>query len=778
MSSSDTPLSIDPGPNSPGKAMVERQAGLPYPTYPTQSPVYEDPAEGDGLDLRELWQVILKRRWTIVVFTLLVVAAAVIASYLMTPIYRASLTLQIDREDIKVVNIEEVAPMDGAANSLDYLQTQYELLKSRSLAERVVDKMGLADKEPEATSPTLMSQIKSWLYGFFQGDATANEANSGPEADRMSQVARRDASVSSILEGLTVSPVRNSRLVKIYYDSPDPALAAAVLNALARSYIDLNLERRFEATTYARNFLQERLQQVKARLEESEQELVDFSRREEIVSVDQKESVIAANLAAAGTALIDAEKKRIAAESLYRQMQANPSEGLTQVLESKIIQNLKQKKAELDAEYQDNLSEYKPAYPSMVQLRNRIKQIDSAINTEVANIRMAITSEYESAKAEEVALRSKLDQMKQEVLSLQSRSIPLQVLRRESDTNRQLYDGLLQRYKEVGVAAGVGTNNISVVDDAKVPDFPYKPSLKRNGLIALVLGLLGGVGLAFLLERLDDTFHRPEDLERMLDLPMLGVVPAISPQRGDDRSVALSGHDDPRSAFAEAYRSIRTSLQFSTASGVPRVITVTSAMPGEGKSTTAISLAIQFAQAGKQTLLVEADLRKPSLHRALKLDNSSGLTNYLAGGELQPVDIALPTHVPNLFAIPAGPIPPSPAELLASSRMIELLDLAAEKFDQVIVDSPPLLGLADALIIGNLCEGTVLTVEMGGTPRGYVMGAVKRLRSARVPLIGAVLTKMQARAGSYGYHGNYYYYTNGASYYGEDASGPTRKLSA
>ena len=240
--------------------------------------------------------------------------------------------------------------------------------------------------------------------------------------------------------------------------------------------------------------------------------------------------------------------------------------------------------------------------------------------------------------------------------------------------------------------------------------------------------------------------------------------------------MALVGHDDPRSAFAEAYRSVRTALQFSTASGVPRLLTVTSAMPGEGKTTTALSLAIQFAQAGKRTLLIESDLRKPSLHRALQLDNQTGLTNYLAGGGAQPADIAKSTHIPHLFAIPSGPLPPNPAELLSSARMMELLGLAAEKFDQVILDSPPLLGLADALIIGNLCEGTLLTVEMGNTPRGYALGALKRLRGARVHVLGAILTKLEARAGAYGYYRSYYYYHTG--YYGEAAPPDAKKLPA
>ena len=721
---------------------------------PREQTLFEGDPEEDTLNLRELWQVILKRRWTILVFTLIVVTAVVTATYLMTPIYRADLTLQIDREDIKIMQMGEVSPTEGGGwGSQDYYQTQYELLKSRSLALRVINQLGLADLPPPPPSP--LAQFKQWLADWLP---KTDDAKPEPPSEN----ARIEGLINGFLGALTVEPVRNSRLVKLHYDSPDPKQAAAILNAVAKSYISLNLERRFDATTYARKFLQERLQQVKVKLEESERGLVGFSRQEQIFTVGDKESIVGQNLEATNAALGEAEKRRIAAEAVYRQVLGTRGQGLSQVLDSKIIQDLKQSKAKLEAQYQDNLSIYKPAYPTMVQLRNQIGQVDSMIDQEIGNIRAAITANYEAAKAEEALLHANLDQLKQDVLALQDRSIQFNILRREVDTNRQLYDGLLQRFKEVGVAAGVGTNNISIVDEAKAPSFPYKPRLRLNAMLALVLGLLGGIGLAFLFEHLDDTFRRPEDLEKLLGLPVLGMIPTAKRERGDERAMALIGHDDPRSAFAEAYRSVRTALQFSTVSGVPRLLTVTSAMPGEGKTTSALSLAIQFAQAGKRTLLIEADLRKPSIHQALKLDNQTGLTNYLAGGEVHPADITRPTLIANLFAIPSGPLPPNPAELLSSGRMVELLTLAAEKFDQVVLDSPPLLGLADGLIIGNLCEGTLLTVEMGSTPRGYVQGAFKRLREARVPVLGTLLTKLETQLG--GYH-SYYYYQ--ASYYGE-----------
>lgn len=747
----------------PPKALVERNPSTPAPSTLPEPHSTEVDSNEDEIDLRELWQIIVKRRGTIILFTLLVMVAVITGSFLLTPIYRASLTLQIDREDIKIVKIEEVAPVETSSSGQDYYQTQYELLKSRTLAERVINQLGLAELP---TPPSLIGEIKQWTMSWLPQTSQTDRTSSDS--------ARMENTIQGFLASLSVEPVRNSRLVKLHYHSPDAKLATTILNTLVTHYININMERRFDASTYARNFLQERLQQVKLKLEDSERQLVGFARKEQIVNVDDKQNIVSQSLTTTSAALTQAEAKRAAAEANYRQMLNVKNHGLTQILDNKSIQALKETKAKLEAQYQNDLSIYKPAYPTMVQLRGQINKIDTLINQEVDNIRSAITSNYNASKSEEALLRSRMEQIKQEVLALQDRSIQFNILRREVDTNRQLYDGLLQRFKEVGVAAGIGTNNIAVVDEAKEPIFPYKPNIKLNALIALALGLLGGIGLAFLFERLDDTFKRPEDLEKLLSLPVLGVIPLTRQMNSDGRPIALVGHDDPRSAFAEAYRSVRTALQFATISGIPRLLTITSAMAGEGKSTTVLSLAIQFAQAGKRTLLIESDLRKPSLHRSLDLDNQIGLTNYLTGGA-QPADIAKPTHIPNLFAIPSGPLPPNPVELLSSARMVELLSLAAEKFDQVVVDSPPLLGLADALIIGNLCEGTLLAVEMGGTPRGYVLGALKRLRGARVHVLGAILTKLESRAGAYGYYRSYYYYHT--DYYGEKLPA-SNKLSA
>ncbi|MBK8507143.1 MAG: polysaccharide biosynthesis tyrosine autokinase [Candidatus Competibacteraceae bacterium] len=741
------------------QSLIERAASRINPAIAYGPRVEASEPENDGIDLRELWRVIVNRRGTIIFFTLSLLLLVWAVVYLMTPTYRASLTLQIDREDLRVVKIEEVTPAETTGTSLDYYPTQYELLKSRNLAQRVIDQLNLGDRLPEQS---VLSSIKRWLATQFKG---LNNYIIGKKAEPPPQAAHAAVVMQAFSNALVVDPVRNSRLVKLYYNSVEPELAASVLNTLAKAFVDLNLERRFEASQYARNFLQERLQQIKAKLEDSEREMVEFATKQGIVNVsgDENKDIVAQRLADLNIGLAAVEKQRIGAEAVYRKMLDTRGHGLSQVLDSKIIQDLKDSKAKLEAQYQENLKIYKPAYPIMVQLRGQIDQTNRQIEQEVANIRGAITTTYEAAKTEESLLRTKLDQIKGDVLNLQGHNIQLSILRREADTNRELYNGLLQRYKEIGAAAGIGTNNISVVDEATPPIFPYKPNLPLYTLLALVIGLMGGIGLAFLREHFDDTFKQPEEIEKLLGLSVLGFIPWIQRKRGETRPVALMSNDKPGSPLAEAYRSLGATLVFSTSSGMPRSLAVTSATIGEGKSTSVVNLGIQFARAGKKVLLIDADLRNPVLHRLFEINNDVGLTNLLTGDQARSANIAKSTQVPDLFVITSGPMAPNPAELLAGSKMVDLLALASEKFDQILVDSPPVMGLADALILGNLCDGTLLSIDMNHTRRDYIRAACKRLRGARVHLIGVLLTKIQAHYGTYSYYHDSNYYSGVAS---------------
>jgi capsular exopolysaccharide synthesis family protein len=736
------------------RALVERRETLPS-TDVVREWMMEEEEEQGSINLRHYWAVIMRRKWTVLTFMAIVMVAGWTATYLQTPIYRATGTLQIEPEE-KIIQYQEATPGQSQSwDSYEHMKTQLEILRSRAVAERVVTEMNLTE-HPLFNAPPKKSGLSRFLP--WLGD----DARARTEAPRETTVALSDKirGVSGVVQGgLSVEQVGDSRLVRISFSSPDAKLAADVVNSITTVFINMNLARRIESTSYAKTFLQDRLQQVQAKLEDSEKKLVDFARQQELVKTgnkDEQDNVDTQVLQTYTAALTQAQQDRIKAESLYNSLQGASIEGLPEVMENDVVKSLKERKTKLEAEYREGLKIYKPAYPKMQQLESQIEETRDAINAEIQNVKALIKARYQAALAQETSLMAKQRESKMGILSEQERSIQYNILKREVDTNRELFEGLLQRLKEIGVGGGVGTNNISVVDRAEVPGGPFTPNPQKNLMMALLIGLLGGIGLAFFFEHLDDTIKAAEELEQLLGLPVLGVIPFSRTQTGGK---LFQENFDTRSHFAEAHRSLRTALQFSTPEGMPKVLMITSTSMGEGKSTTALSLAMQIAQAGKKVLIIDSDLRKASLHANLELDNQTGLTNYLAG-DAKPVDITSTTEVPNLYAIPSGPLPPNPAELIGSSKMVALLSLAAEKFDAVIVDGPPVLGLADAPLLGSIADATILVVEVGGTRRDFAKGAVKRLRSTRTHLIGGVLTKMRSRGHTYDYYysGHYYQY--------------------
>jgi capsular exopolysaccharide synthesis family protein len=400
----------------------------------------------------------------------------------------------------------------------------------------------------------------------------------------------------------------------------------------------------------------------------------------------------------------------------------------------------------------------------MQQLARRIAEVEARIKEEAGAYGIAAHAEYEAARANESLLREQVAALQSELLDLQGRSVQFNILKRESDTNRQLYDALLQRYKEIGVAGGGASNNVSMVDPA-LPGYRFKPDISRSALIGLLVGLMLSFALAFLLERLDETIKTPEDIERHLRLPVIGIVPKVSESTIDAMA------EDTRSSFSEAYRSLRTGLQYATEAGAPKILLVTSAVAGEGKSTTALMLARKFAQLGVKVLLIDADLRKPSLHKRLNVDNGMGLSEYLAG-ETDGPDMFKSTTQANLTVVTSGATPSNPAELLAAAQFRSLLTLAAHTFDQVIIDGPPLLGLADVPIIANAADGTLIAIEAGLARIGVLRGAMKRLFAVRARITGALLVKYDPKAAGYGYgHGYGYGYSDYYYHYSDSSDG-------
>lgn len=698
----------------------------------------------EAFDVAEYWRLLVKHRFLIGGAFLAALVIGVAVTLLTTPIYTATATIQIEQATANIVDVEEVSPAESAYSAEEFFQTQYGLIKSRSLAERVVESLGLA------TSDRFIEQM----------GGSAPSANEGTAAARVN--ARRDAAVSLIQENLGVSPVRGSRLVNISFNSPSPQLSAQIANAVAENFIQSNLDRRFESSAYAREFLEDRIAQTKARLEDTERQLVAYAAAQQIINVSEgdeangaTQSLVGTNLSALNAALAQATAARVAAEERWRQASSSPLLSLTDVLQNQTVQRLTEERARLDAQYQQNASVYQPDWPAQQQLRAQIDELDRQINSVAQGILNSIRGQYVVAANQERSLQNRVNGLKGEVLDLRSRSIQYNILERELDTSRTLYEGLLQRYKEVGVTGTLASNNISVVDDAEVPDAPSKPQLLLNLAIAVLLGLGLGVGAAFLIEALDESLGTPEDVEAKLNIPVLGVVPLLD--KGQSPSEALA---DVRSAFSEAYYSLRTALQFSTPDGAPASLLVTSSRPAEGKSTTAFALALNLARLDKKVLLVDGDLRNPSMHRMVGVDNDKGMSNLLSGSDdLRAV--ATPTKHQNLDFVACGPLPPNPAELWGGDRFRRVLEQARAEYDHVVIDGPPVLGFADAPLLASAVSGTIFVLEAHGTRRAQAKGALKRLSVRNSRLIGGVLTKFNTKKTQYGGYDYAYDYNYG-----------------
>lgn len=707
-----------------------------------------EPAEKE-IDLLEYWRIILKRKWTVLGAFAIVLLTGLMATLLTTPIFRATAVVQIERQSMRVVNVPGVDPVE-APYDREFYETQFQLLQSRSMAEKVV--AGLDPDDPVFAvmgAPTPWRKLVDMVMG--RPPATQNSQDSK---------AKRAQLVGLVRGGLSIEPVANSRLARIHFDSPDGGLCARVANAIAESFIHSNMERRIDTSSYAKEFLEDRLEQVKIKLQDSEKALAEFATRERFVNIGERETLLSSDLGSLNAALMSAKQERINAEAQLKQGQGISAMSHPLMMENAGVQTLRTMRAKLAADYQEKLLTFKPAYPLMQQLKSQMTELDKQLEAEVQLVRVGITSAYEAARAKEAMLQEQVNQLTDQVLSVQSRSTDFTVLEREVETSRQLYDALLQRYKEIGITSNVDANNISIVDSALPPGAPYKPDMRRNLTTAAVAGLMLGILLAFVFEFLDDTLKRPDEIEKHLGIAVLGIIPKLDGQSPEEAAA------DPRSGFSESYRSVRTSLQFATEDGVPKCLLVTSPSASEGKSTTAISLARNFAQLGRRVLLIDGDLRNPSLHKILGSDNSVGLSNYLAGG-IKPSAAIKPTKTLRLTFIPSGPLPPNPAELLAGPKMVSLLTLAMEKFDQVVIDGPPIMGLADSPILSNLSSGTLLVIEAGGSRVAIAKAALKRLLGARAHVVGALLTKFDARIGGYGY-GGAYNYSHYYSYGGND----------
>lgn len=697
----------------------------------------------DVTAIRHYLRIAMRWRYVILGITAGFLLLGLVVTLLMTPKFTASTTIEILRESSQVTNIQSVERETSVADQ-EFYQTQYSLLESRSLSERVATQLRLID------DPAFYER-----FGYTDDNpAFALVNNRYPAAGR---VERRRVAGEILRNHVTISPTHLSRLVDIRFTSPSAPFSASVTNAWADAFIQINLERKLQATSYGRNLLERQLGQQKERLDQSQRQLVDYASRERIINLPSQQgangttserSIVADDLASLNTALSESTAERIAVEARYRA--AGRSGASTEALRNQAINSLRQRRAELAADYQKLMTQFEPGYPAAKAIQSQISQLDRSITSEEGRVSGSLEADYRSAVERENGLKSRVEQLKGSYLDLRRRSIQYNIFQQEVDTNRALYEGLLQRYKEIGVAGGVGINNISVVDPADIPQLPSSPHLLINMIIALLAGVGIGAGVAFALEQMDEAISDPSEVERVLGLPLLGAVPKVSGQTPKEALL------DRKSDMVDAYLAIQTNLAFTTEHGVPRSLSVTSTRPAEGKSTTALALATMLARAQKKVILVDGDMRSPSIHHLGGVTHDHGLSNFLTG---QDSIEAMTFFMSDLgfTAMSAGPIPPNAAELLTGSRLTILIDRLLETYDHVVFDSPPVMGLADAPLIAGKVEGVVFAVESHGIRSTQVKTAINRLTSANAHIFGSVLTKFESRKSHYGYDYGYGY---------------------
>ena len=723
---------------------------------PGRSPFYSSPAPHESA-LGEYARVLIKRKWIVVTCLAVIFSVVAIASLRMTKIYEASGTIEINKPDASL-NFQ-----NSATFSLDYydpteLETEIQILQSDLLALQVIRELNM-DRRPE----------------FTGGNAPEASSDLAPDPLQVDP-ARASALLGGFKANLRVGLKPNSRIIELHYRSSDPQMAASVINTLMQTYVENNLKSRFESTMQASDWLQKQLVDMQMKVETSQEKLVRYQKEHEILGIDEKQNIITEKLDELNKELTAAESERMDKESFYRLVEAGDPDAIASSAGasdsgsgaqsgSGLLENLRAKQADIKIQAADLNTQFGPSYPKLAQLNNQLKEIDAQIQSEMKKIAAKVRGQYMTALQRENLLRDALEKQKQEANKLNESAIDYNLLKRDAETYRTLYEGLLQKLKEAGVSAGLKSNNFRIVDSARPPSYPIEPNIPRNLGFALLLGLASGVGLAFLLEGLDNTIRTTEQAQMISGLAPLGMIPLGSKSARDGanpkrlviatskEAVELVTQVRPQSQMAESYRALRTSLLLSNLGAPPKVIMVTSALPQEGKTTTSINTAVVLAQKDVRVLLIDADLRRPSIHKTLGMGPRTGLSNVLTGSTTLERAITHTPILPNLFVLPAGTPPPNPAELLASSNMRDVLNQLREQYDHIVVDTPPALSVTDAVALSQRADAVVLVIRSGQTTKPALRRARDVLTRVNAKVVGVLLNAVDLSSPDY-----YYYY--------------------
>ncbi len=720
--------------------------------YPELAP--HESAIGDHV------RVLLKRKWTVLACLVTVFSVVGIASLKMTPVYEANGSIAINKPDSSLGNFN-----NSPTFNLDYydpteIETEVKILQSDLLALQVVKDLAL-DRRPE-----------------FGGKAAPPSPSLDLAPDPLqADPSRTSALISNFRGNLKVALAPNTKIIEVHFRSADKVLAANVVNKLMEDYTENNFKSRFDSTMQAEEWLKNQLVDLQMKVENSQEKLVRYQKEHEILGIDEKQNITTAKLDELNKALTAAESERMNKESVYRLVQSGDADTVASAataLEaagsgtqsaSSLLEGLRTKEADLKIQAAELNTQFGPSYPKLAQVNNQLKEIDAQILLETRKVAGKIRGQYLAAVQRENMLHDALEKQKQEENKLNESAIEYSILKRDLESYRTLYEGLMEKMKEAGVSAGLKSNNFRIVDVARVPTSPIEPNIPRNLAFALMLGLTSGIGLAFLLEGLDNTVRTTEQAQMISGLPPLGMIPMGSRTAREGASgkrlviatskeaVELVAQVRPQSQMAESYRAMRTSLLLSHLGAPPQVIMITSALPQEGKTTTSINCAVVLAQKGVRVLLIDADLRRPSIHKTLGMGPRSGLSNVLTGSATLQQTITRSSILPNLSILPAGTPPPNPAELLASSNMRDVLEELRGQYDHIVVDTPPTLSVTDAVVLSPRADAIVLVIRSGQTTKQALRRSRDILAQVNAKVSGVLLNAVDLSSPDY-----YYYY--------------------
>lgn len=742
---------------------VGQAAQSQLPSLDVREPV---PHFEETLQLQDIIDILVRRKWTIIGVLCITFVTTVVVSLAMTPIFRAEGRLQLEPAPIKVTKFEDV--VESQLRTAEYVKTQMELLKSPTLAARVIKKLGLdqnpmfnpmledkgEDPSKSASSGGVFSIWKGLLKVFGKGSK---------KVETLAELEEEEALIREFQDNLDVSNKLETTVVNVRFTSPDPFLASDVVNALLNEFVDWQMDQKIQSAAMARQQLEKQIEEARIKLEKAEENLNAFAKKVGIVSLDSKLNLIYRQLEEINKALAEAQAERINFQARYEQAKNGDVSSLPEVLNSPLIQRLRQDLVEATSEYEKLTPIYKPDYPRLKVLQAKMEDIQAKISAEEQRIFRSIANEYFRALERERQLQEAAQRKKEEALLLNEKATQYKILEREVETNKSIYRSLLERAREIEANVGAEISNIKIVDKAKPPLKPYRPNILLNTLLAIAFGLALGTGAAFLLEHLDNTIKRIEEFTDRFKIPLLGVLPLVSGEEHEILDTIVI--KKPKAGFAEAIRTARASIELSAPlEHPPKVFLVTSTTLGEGKTTVSSNLALAFSSAGKRTVIIDADLRRPRLHRIFNSTQKplKGLSNYLSGG-CGIDEILTRTEIKNLYFMPAGPIPPSPAELLASKKMVGTIKKLKEFFDCVILDGPPASGFADVLVLGNMVDGVILVGALGETHREGLRIFRRSMLNVNAHLLGCLVNKLpiSQRYGSYSYYKYYrygYYY--------------------